>query len=180
MKKSFGLLCLLFSSFAINAQSASVKSVLNDPLPLKPNTVYVQFLGNGIILSANYERQLFKKPGLGVHAGIGVCGEVGFYWNGTSHVTIPVGLNYLLPLKNKNKFVDFGLGATYAKSDMQVYMLVEHRNPNYINTHYWSLVPSISKRITTRKHMMYKYGFSPVINQYGFIPFIAFSAGKSF
>jgi len=169
MKNSFLLVLLLFTLLFSKAQSN-----------FKPNTAYVQFLGNGIVLSANYERQLFKKPGLGIHAGIGICGEAGFYWNGTSRVTIPVGFNYLLPLKNKNKFVDFGLGATYAKSDMQVYMLVEHRNPNYVNTHYWSVVPSISKRIATRRHMMYRYGFSPVINQYGFIPFIEFAMGKSF
>jgi len=177
MNKNFFLLFLLLSSFAGKTQS---NSALNTYPSIKLNTAYVQFLGNGIVLSVNYERQLFNKPGLGIHAGIGICGEAGFYWNGTSRVTIPVGFNYLLPLKKKNRFVDFGLGATYAKSDMQVYILAEHRDPNYVNTHYWSVIPSISKRIATRKHMMYRYGFSPVINQYGFIPFIEFALGKSF
>lgn len=172
---------LISLSFASNSQSnKALKSALNAYPSVKLNTAYAQFLGNGIVLSANYERQIFKKPGLGIHVGIGICGEEGFYWNGTSRVTIPVGINYLLPLKRDNRFVDFGIGATYAKSDMQVYILVEHRNPNYVNTNYWSFVPSISYRIHTPKHMMYKYGFTPVINQYGFIPFFEFSAGRSF
>jgi len=181
MNKNLCLLFLLLSSFAVKAQSNSaLNSALNAYPPVKLNTAYLQLFGNGIVLSANYERQLFKKPGLSLHAGIGICGEAGFYWNGTSRVTIPVGIIYLLPLKRYNRFVDFGIGATYAKSDMQVYMLVEHRNPNYVNTNYWSCVPSISYRIHTQKHMMYKYGFTPVINQYGFIPFFEFSAGKRF
>ena len=181
MKKNLYLFFLLLSSFVGKTQSnPALNSALNAYPSVKLNMVYVQLFGNGIVLSANYERQLFKKPGFGIHAGIGICGEEGFYWNGTYRITIPVGINYLLPLKRNNRFIDFGIGATYAKSDMQVYMLVEHRNPNYVNTHYWSLVPSVSKRITTRRHMMYRYGFSPVINQYGFIPFFEFSAGRSF
>jgi hypothetical protein len=181
MKRCTCLFILTLLSFASNSQSnKALKSALNAYPSVKLNTAYAQFLGNGIVLSANYERQLFKKPGLGIHVGFGVCGEAGFYWNNSSRLTIPIGINYLLPLKRNNRFVDFGIGATYAKSDMQVYMLVEHRNPNYVNTNYWSCIPSILYRIHTPKHMMYKYGFTPVINQYGFIPFFEFSAGKSF
>ena len=181
MNKNLCLLFLLLSSFAGKTQLNSVpNSALNAYSTVKLNTAYVQLFGNGIVLSANYERQLFKKPGLGIHVGFGVCGETGFNWNNSSRLTIPVGINYLLPLKRDNRFVDFGIGATYAKSDMQVYMLVDYRNPNYVNTNYWSCVPSISYRIHTPKHMMYRYGFTPVINQHGFIPFFEFCAGKSF
>lgn len=194
MKKINLLIILSFISCSLMAQQAddsTLTAALSGKLTslniskkskekFRQNTMYAQFLGNGIVLSANYERQLFKKPGLSVHAGFGVCGETGFNWNNSSRLTIPVGVNYLLPLKKNNRFVDFGIGATYAKSDMQVYMLVDYRNSNYVNTNYWSFVPSISYRIHTPKHMMYRYGITPVINQHGFIPFFEFCAGKSF
>lgn len=169
MKKLFLISLLSFLVFHAEAQT-----------DFRKNTAYAQFLGNGIVLSANYERQLFKKPGLGIHAGIGICGEAGFYWNGTSRITIPVGLNYILPVNHNNRFIDFAIGATYSNSDMRVYMMVEHRDPNYKNSNYWSFVPSVSYRIQTKRNMMYKFGLSPVINQYGLIPFIGFSVGKRF
>jgi hypothetical protein len=44
--------------------------------PFKKNTIYGELGGNGLVLSANYERQLGHKPGVGVHIGIGIGGII--------------------------------------------------------------------------------------------------------
>ena len=53
----------------------------------KRNDVYFEILGNGIVASLNYERQLMKGPGLSIRAGVG-------YFSGDEQfrLSIPVGV----------------------------------------------------------------------------------------
>ncbi len=135
--------------------------------------------GNGIIASLNYERQVLASPDLRIHAGVGFCGSEGFNGMDRLRMTLPLGIRYLLPLRNPNHCLDIGAGVTYARADMQVYWLVENRN-NRINTHYWSFVPSLSYRVLKKTGWMFRGGLSPVVNTYGFIPFVECSVGKGF
>ena len=81
----------------------------------KKNSVYLEAAGNGIFASVNYERQLTKKPGLGVRLG------VGFYTENAFYLTIPVGINYLFALRNNKSFIDAGVGVTFAKIDGELF-----------------------------------------------------------
>lgn len=140
----------------------------------KPNTIYFELGGNGLFTSLNYERQVTQKPGIGFHIG------AGFYGVKTSFLTIPFGVNYLLKLKNSNSYIDFGFGATYSKADVKLYIMVDHKDPNYVNTNYWNYIPSIGYRILTKTNFIYRFSLSPVINHNDFIPFLGFSIGKCF
>ncbi len=140
----------------------------------KMNTVYVELGGNGLFLSANYERQIFKITPLNIHVGVGIYGIT------PSYVTLPFGINYLLKLRKTNSFIDIGFGATYTKADVQLYSMVEHRDNNYINSNFIIIIPSIGIRHQTNKNYMYRFSFTPVFNQYDGLPYVGFSIGKSF
>lgn len=73
----------------------------------RKNDAYIEFLGNGIGASINYERQLQNEPGLGVRFGVG-------YFSGDEQfrVSIPIGVNYLFNLRNSKSFIDAGIGGT--------------------------------------------------------------------
>lgn len=140
----------------------------------KKNTVYFQLGGNGLFASLNFERQLVNVPKIRIHAGIGN------YGTRKPYVTIPIGINYLLNIKKSNAGFEFGIGLTYTKADVLLYVIVDRKQPYEPKENFVLVVPGISYRIQTKKHRMYKIGLTPVIGQYGLIPFIGFSTGKSF
>jgi hypothetical protein len=141
---------------------------------MKHNTIYFQLGGNGLFASVNYERQIIKNPRISFHAGIGN------YGTRTTYLTIPIGVNYLLKLKKSNCGFDFGLGLTYTKADVVLYAIVERRGTQRPTDNFFNFVPRISYRAQTKKNIMYRIELAPVIGQYGLIPFIGFSIGKSF
>lgn len=135
----------------------------------KKNTIYVEAGGNGLFGSVNYERQLAKEPGFGVRVG------VGFYTENAFYLTVPVGINYLFKLNNNNSFIEGGLGVTFARV-----------NGNLSNSYYSrglsfnSFIPSLGYRKQTEKNLMFRFSLTPVINNYGFVPWAGVSFGKSF
>lgn len=141
---------------------------------LKSNTVYFELGGNALFTSINYERQVLRNVNLNLHVGTGIYGVKPTY------LTIPFGVRYLLKLTNSNSFIDFGFGATYSKADVELYAIVEHRNPNYKNTNYWNYIPSVGYRKLTKKNLVYRFSLTPVINHNDFLPFLGFSIGKNF
>ena len=161
-------LCIIL--FFLTASSHSFAQVYSK----KMNTVYVELGGNGLFLSANYERQIFKMTPLNIHVGVGIYGIT------PSYVTVPFGINYLLKLRKTNSFIDIGFGATYTKADVQLYSMVEHRDNNYINANFINIIPSIGIRHQTNKNYIYRFSFTPVFNQYDGLPYVGFSIGKSF
>ena len=139
----------------------------------KFNTVYFELGGNGLFLSANYERQILKKTRLHMHFGTGIYGV------DPSVLTIPFGVNYLLKLKKINSYIDFGFGVTYTKEDVKLYTIVDRPN-NIVNSDFINIIPSIGIRHRTDKNFMYRFSLTPVFNQYSGLPFFGFSIGKSF
>ena len=172
MKKTFihslkPLLLLLCCMLAINRNAEGQSKS-------KPNILYVELGGNGLLTSINYERQLLKTRRLNFHIGTGI------YGNETTYLTIPFGINYLIDLDDSESYVDIGLGATYSKADVTLYTSVKRSNLNYTNTHYWAFIPNVGYRKYTKRNMMYRFSLTPVINQYGFLPYVGISVGKRF
>lgn len=132
------------------------------------NDIYLEAFGAGLFGSLNYERQLSKMPGLGLRIGVGFYSENNFY------LTIPVGLHYLFPLHRPGSFIDVGIAYTQAFGDGKVFADKEQRDK------FNSTIPSIGYRIHTRKDMMCRFSFTPVINYSGFHPSLGLSLGKRF
>lgn len=168
MKKS--ILCFMGLLFTILSSSWGNNK---DETPFKKNTGYLELGGNGLLTSINYERQLFNKPGLGFHVGMGIYGFK------EPHLTIPFGFNYLINLKNNQSFLDFGLGMVYTKAEVLLYVTVK-RPQGYVHTDFWSYIPSIGYRRHTKSNYMIRVAVTPVINNIGLLPFFGFSIGKGF
>lgn len=140
----------------------------------KPNTIYFELGGNGLFTSINYERQILKSQKLNFHFGLGKYGI------NPGYLTVPLGLNYVLPLNKYGEYIDLGFGATYSKADVQLYAIIEHKEPGYKNTRYWNYIPSVGFRKLTRNNVMYRFSFTPVCNHNAFLPYIGLSLGWSF
>ena len=153
------LLFMLLVAFAICCRAQA---------PFKRNDVYLEALGAGLFGSVNYERQLSKMPGLGLRVGIGFYSENRFY------LTVPVGLHYLFPLRSRGTFIDAGLAYTPAFGDGRVFADKEERD------NFNSFIPSIGYRKHTKKDLMFRASFSPVVNYSGITPWLGVSLGKRF
>jgi len=136
----------------------------------KKNDIYLEAGGSGLFASVNYERQLTKQPGLGVRLGIGFYSENAFY------LTIPVGIDYLFKLKRDKSFIDAGLGATWTRIDGKLFG--DSKNSN--GDHFVNFIPSIGYRRHTTQNLMWRASLTPVVNKYGFVPWLGLSIGKRF
>ncbi len=140
----------------------------------KKNTVFGELGGNGLLASINYERQLTSAPGFGVRLGFG------FYGVQPTHLTIPIGVNYLIPLKKNNSFVDIGLGLTFTSANVRLVLSSDNGTLNEESTTHVNVIPGIGFRRHTSKNMMWRIALTPVINNNGLIPLLGFALGKQF
>ncbi len=132
------------------------------------NAVYLEAGGNGLFGALNYEYQFSHKPGFGIRAGLGFYAEYGV------HPTIPVAINYLVPLKNELQFLEAGLGLTPT-------LEFNRQSKDVITVDLVSyIVPSFGFRKHTRNNYMWRINFSPILNADPFLPWIGFSYGKRF
>jgi hypothetical protein len=133
----------------------------------KKNAVYGELAGQGLWLSANYERQLSGKPGFGIH--------IGGSWGNIKPI-ISTGCNYLFKLKKKDKsFVEAGAGLTLTEASFL--SLKEVYNNNYTGL----FIPSIGYRHHTHYGLMWKIVYSPAFSSVRTIPFDGgFSLGWRF
>jgi hypothetical protein len=153
------LFCLLFVTLLLHAQST-----------FKKNDIYLEAGGHGLFGSVNYERQLTRSPGLGVRIGLGFYAENAFY------LTIPAGINYLFKLPGKNSFIDAGIGGSWTKLDGRLFGDTQ----DALEENIFNFIPSIGYRRHTAKDMMWRINFTPVFNEYVFLPWVGLSIGKRF
>ncbi len=74
-------------------------------LDRRGQAIYVEFAGQGLFYSVNYETRFSRKTdGLGARVGAS-------YLDGIT--TIPINLNFLLGKEDKNHFLELGLGLTF-------------------------------------------------------------------
>lgn len=136
----------------------------------KKNDLYLEAGGNGLFGSVNYERQLTKEPGIGLRVGVGFYSEKAFY------LTIPVGINYLFPLKNDRSFIDAGLGVSWTRKDAKIFGSKKLLQDD----HFVNFIPSFGYRKHSTKDLMWRISITPVVNKYGFMPWLGASIGKRF
>lgn len=154
----------------------------------RKNTIYAEALGNGLVGSVNYERQLTKKPGLNVRLGTGfyyAAYDDGYSSRNKLVVTVPAGVNYLFRLKGDQSFVDAGLGLTWTRNSKED--IYDHnRVEGFV-----IFIPSVGYRRHTKAGYMYRISFTPLAgftrttydkDDYGFkpMPFVGISFGKRF
>src|SRR6476660_4722613 len=139
--------------------------------PFRKNTVYAEFCGNGINWSANYERQLGNKPGLGVRAGVGYASSTGEF-----RVSIPVGVNYLFDISRQLSFIETGLGVTWAEESIW-----KTGFQNSSSEYEAGFFPSIGYRHQAPYGLMWRIDYTPFFTKYrvGYL-FLGLSAGWSF
>jgi hypothetical protein len=142
----------------------------------KTNDVYIELLGNGVLGSINYERQLSKQPGFGVRFGVGTV-----YDNPQPTIkeeflmTYIIGINYLFKLKDGKSFVDAGLGFTITPTELYFLAPGDSRAENFVN-----FVPSFGYRRHTKNNRMWRISLTPIGVNTGFIPWLGASIGKRF
>ena len=78
-----------------------------------PNSIFVEIAGQGIFLSANYDRILIDTTphNIALHAGLGLWANLSSSSNSESGVTIPINMSYLYGYNHK---LELGLGYTIA------------------------------------------------------------------
>ncbi|MGC8751097.1 hypothetical protein [Hydrotalea sp.] len=136
----------------------------------KRNDIYLEAGGNSLFTGINYERQLTKQPGLGVRVGVGMYSENAFY------LAIPIGINYLFTTNNPKGFIDVGVGTTFARENAKLFW----EKKTIADDHFVNFIPSFGYRRHTTQNMLWRISFTPVINRYGFVPWLGFSVGKRF
>jgi len=146
--------------------SLQFDSVIAQMIP--KNSVFLEAGGNGLFASLNYERQVTALPRLSIRVG------AGFYGEKAAYLSLPVGLNYLIKLAKPNSFIDAGFGTTWAQANGRLF----GSETNSSNNNFFSYVPSVGYRRYTDKQYMWRISFTPVINQYGFMPWAGVSLGK--
>jgi hypothetical protein len=122
--------------------------------PFKKNTFYSEIAGNGLVLSANYERQLGTKPGFGLHIGAGLAGH---------KPAIPAGVNYLFDLGKQKSFIEAGAGVVFVEIDFW-------DNKNNVadadNSYKVCFIPSIGLRHHTPYGLLWRVNYTPVFSKY--------------
>jgi len=121
--------------------------------PFKQNTVYLEMAGNGLVLSLNYERQISGKPGLGLHAGVGLA---------DNKPSFPVGVKYLFDLGRERSFLEVGAGVTLAEQDMWE----TNYNQSKPDPYKAGFIPSVGYTYKAPKGFMWRINYTPVFNKY--------------
>jgi hypothetical protein len=167
MKKIFTLLFILFTNCTLLFAQEKIK----------PNAIYFQALGNGLLASVNYERQLFNTPKIVAHAGIGIHGN-----DPKATTSIPVGLKYLIPLKKGMESIQVGFGATHSKNLVTLYTsLPKYSNGVMPKNKYFNYFPSIGFRSVSKNNFLFCIDAMLLFNNiHNGLPYLGISFGKKF
>jgi len=177
------LLAMLFSTFSAKAQENSRR-------------FYTEFLGPGVILSANYDSR-FKtdqRLGWGYRVGVGfgvgsVQGDTQYYQNyytgetesyreevTRSYYSIPIGINYVFGKPDRSSSFEVGATATILTRKVDLY--------NYDVTKRGYVIGGMQFmycRIPVNGGFTFRIGFTPMIGTAGdLFPMGAFGLGYAF
>ncbi|TKC00848.1 hypothetical protein [Pedobacter cryophilus] len=136
----------------------------------RAQNVFVEFLGQGLLFTANYDTRFSnKRNGIGGRIGIGAIGG-----DGDTFVSIPVSLNYLLG-EGKNLF-EIGVGATYASISGNSDSIFSEGGDTVIGT-----MSFMYRLQPVKSGFSFRGGFTPIFTSEGFIPYYAgLSLGYTF
>ena len=155
----------------------SVSTLSNSQEITKKNIFFIEAFGNGLFASINYERLILNNNQIAFRCGLGSYFTTSI---NSKNITIPISVNYILNLYKHNANVDFGFGLTYSKADVRLYVMVKPNELYNNNQSYFNYIPSIGYRYHTESNLMWRISFTPIINNYGFLPYLSLSLGKLF
>ena len=122
--------------------------------PSKKNTIYFEAGGNGLGLSVGFERQVGKKVGLGLHAGISLAGN---------KPGVVSGAKYLIGFGNHKSFLETGFGVTLSDRE---YIGAKQDTITYRNPYTPVFMPSIGYRHHTRYGLMWRVTYTSAFSKY--------------
>lgn len=179
---------LLFSSVFTFAQSQDDEQISS----YSGNQVYAEFMGPGVIFSANFDSRFRSGTGLGlgyrVGLGFGLAdqyyydyySESGYYSSSSnlkSYVTIPVGINYVFGKKSSPHTFEVGAGVTLLTRKIDLYNYGDTYQPGYVIGH----TTFMYRRKPINGGFTWRIGFMPVIGTGGDIsPSFAVGIGYAF
>ena len=109
VKITIFVLAYIFIYHSAKAQN-STPAKADSAKTVRAQTIYAEFGGPGLFVSANYDTRFSQqRGGLGGRIGLGFAPPVADY--GVSLIIVPVQVNYLLG--KKSNFFEIGLGATF-------------------------------------------------------------------
>lgn len=167
------IIALLGILFYNTSQAQRTTSSRTDSLKnTRAQSVYFELFGPGLTFSANYDTRFSqKRDGLGARAGIGFLAA-----GGTSFLSVPVQINYLLG--KTDKYLEIGAGATYT---------------SYTGSGFFSFdnTTTTTQKVLGTMTFGYRYqpidggfnfraSFNPLFDSSTFYPFVGFSFGYTF
>lgn len=155
-------------NYQLSADSTKTKFSIHTEK--RAQNVFVELLGQGLLFSANYDTRFSnKRNGIGGRAGIGYISA-----DGSSIITVPVSLNYLLG--NGKNFFEVGLGATYVGVESDQIGLFDEDDSAVIGT-----MSFMYRLQPVGSGFSFRGGLTPVFTSEGFIPYYAgISLGYTF
>lgn len=136
-------------------QYAAITDTLNNYS--KKNSVYFEFLGNGLTTSLNYERVLKEKRNkLALRSGIGFFPEENF-----NNIKISIPLELILVFSPKKHHFEIGFGATYYENIIYISDQYAVKNKSYDSSVF--LFPRIGYRYTGNNGLLIRIGYTPTI-----------------
>lgn len=150
--------------FSLLMLSASI-AYAQDFVPRR-NALYVEACGNGLFASVNYERRLTPDiKGFAFRIGTGFYAENGLY------LTIPFTIHYMFPLNKKGSYLDAGTGLTGSVMNTNdIFKGDEDSFTSFTGVLGW-------RKYSRNGTNFLRVAFTPVINKYGFVPWIGVGIG---
>ena len=156
---STGLIMIFVLSISSNVFSQKKSSKVSFTFEGAKNAFYVELLGNGLLLSANYDVRIANK--FGVRAGIGYVGST----EGEGGIlTVPVMGNFLLG--NNGRYFEVGAGITYVSGNSDIFN----------DDGFSSILGTLSfmyRRQPVDGGFMWKIGLTPFLAEGIFVPYWA-------
>jgi len=168
-------LFIIFILFAYITQGeVSAQSNSTEDIVTAPNSIFVEVAGQGIMLSANYDRILFSTTphNVALSAGLGFWININFSsTKDESGVTIPVNVSYLFGGNHK---LELGIGYTLAPN------LSINIDDEWIHSD--GLITAVIgyRYQPVDGGFLFKTGFVPILGDEGIIRYFGFSLGYVF
>ena len=170
------LLISLFPIFSFNAHAQNTKAGKSDSAHVhRAQNVFIEIGAAGLFYSANYDTRFAQqRDGLGGRLGVGT-----WHSNGTTFITTPFQLNYLVG--GRSHFFEDGAGATYLHlSEPYFGNPLIGNNPKLINS---TVLPTTTIGYRYQPFnggLNLRASFNPMLLEGTFIPYFGASAGYAF
>ncbi len=126
---------------------------------------YVEILGQGLLFTANYDTRFsHKRNGIGGRIGFGALSI-----DGTTLITAPISLNYLLG--KEKSFFEIGLGVTYVSASTSNSGSVFFENGSNSTSTILGTMSFMYRLQPKDSGFSFRGGFTPYFNKDGFIPY---------